>query len=162
VTQFAVRYTQPLLGAANSSGFLVAEPGASVLVRRAGVACPVYASRTKTPMSNPVPVGVPPGTAGVDTLGNLMLYLDPGDGYDFVASVDVGGSTQFVTVALPGMSVDRDEPLPPASVTEAMLAFAIATQAELDTEAANRVAGDAATAASSTAHAAALALILGG
>ena len=134
MAEFAVRYTQPLLGAAHAAGYLVAVPGVSVLIRQDGVECDVFADNTKTPMDNPVPTGVPPGTAGVDTTGNLTIYLEPGRGYSAVATV---GATS-TTFAIPDISLDPEEPIPAASVEEAMLAFGVATQAELDAGLATR------------------------
>lgn len=149
MSTYAVRYTQPLLGAANAAGYLVAVPGVSVLIRQNGAECDVFADNVKTPMDNPVPTGVPPGTAGVDTTGNLTVYLEPGRGYSAVATV---GATS-TTFAIPDISLDPLEPIPEDAVSEAMLAFGVATQAELDAEAAARA---AAVAAEAVARAAAI------
>jgi hypothetical protein len=97
-----VRYTQPLLGEANAAGYLIAVPGASVLIRQNGVACTVYSSNAGAAMTNPVPSGVAPGTAGVDTRGTLVVYLEPGTGYDGVATVGNVAST----FAIPDISPD--------------------------------------------------------
>src|SRR5688500_12302053 len=109
-------------------------PGVSVLIRQDGVACDVFADNDKTPMDNPVPTGVPPGTAGVDTPGNLTIYPGPGRGYTGVATV---GATS-TTFAIPDISLDAEEPIPAGAVEEAMLAFGVATQAELDAGLATR------------------------
>jgi hypothetical protein len=105
LTTYATGITKELVGAAPASGFLVAQPGASVLIKQAGVTCDTYADNEKTPMINPIPTGVPPGTAGVDVLGNLLVFLDPGRNY--TAVVTVGASV--VTVALPDVSLDAEE-----------------------------------------------------
>lgn len=88
-----VRYTQPLFGEANAAGYLILVPGASVLIRQDGVACSVYADNAGAAMTNPVPTGVPTGTAGVDTNGTLLVYLDAGNGYDGQATVGAAVST---------------------------------------------------------------------
>lgn len=107
MSTYAVRYAQPLLGAADSAGRLEAVPNASVQVLQDGDPCAVYASNDKDPLSNPVPIGVDPGEAGVDTLGHLVVYLEPGRGYTGVATV--AGSS--VTFPLPDISPDAIEPI---------------------------------------------------
>ena len=110
----AVRLTMPLVGAANPAGYLIMVPGASVLIRQNGVALvgsagpgtpAVFSDNDKTPMTNPVPTGVTPGTAGVDTEGRLLVYLNPGSGYDVQATV--GNAT--TTAPLPDVSVDVED-----------------------------------------------------
>ncbi len=128
LTTYAAGITKELTGAANARGYLVAQPGASVLIKQDGVACDVYSDNEKTEMINPVPTGVAPGAAGVDTLGNLLVFLDPGRNY--TATVTVGASV--VTVPLPDVNLDAEEPIPAGAVEEAMLGFGVATQAELD------------------------------
>ncbi len=128
MTTYAVGITKELTGAANARGYLVAQPGSSVLVKQGGAECDVYSDNEMTPMLNPVPTGVAAGTAGVDSLGNLLVFLAPGRNY--TATVTVGASV--VTVPLPDVSLDSEEPIPAGAVEEAMLAFGVATQAELD------------------------------
>lgn len=110
----AVRLTMPLVGEANPAGYLVMVPGASVLIRQNGVALvgsagpgtpAVFSDNDKTPMTNPVPTGVTPGTAGVDTEGRLVVCLNPGKGYDIQATV--GNAT--TTVPLPDVGVDVED-----------------------------------------------------
>lgn len=100
-----VRYAQPLLGEANPAGYLIAVPGASVLIRQNGVACSVFADEAGTAMTNPVPTGVPQGTAGVDNDGTLLVYLTAGSGYDGVATVGAAAST----FAIPTVSPHPDD-----------------------------------------------------
>lgn len=88
-----VKYTQPLFGEANAAGYLIMVPGASVLIRQDGVACDVFADNAGTVMTNPIPTGVPPGTAGVDVDGQLLVFLDAGQGYDGLATVGAAVST---------------------------------------------------------------------
>jgi hypothetical protein len=108
-----VRYTQPLLGvpANNALGYLVLVPGASVLIRQDGVECDVFADNDGAAMTNPVPTGVSPGTAGVDTRGTLVVYLDPGNGYDGVATVGNVASTFAIPDISPDVS-DVQGPIP--------------------------------------------------
>lgn len=110
MSRFASRYTQPLLGAANAAGYLVATTPTSVLIRRNGVATTIYSTRAKAPLANPIVgagIGVAPGLPGVDTLGNLTLYAEAGDGLDAVVTTAFGS----VIVAMPGIATDPAEPL---------------------------------------------------
>jgi hypothetical protein len=114
-----VRYTQPLLGvpANNALGYLVLVPGASVLIRQNGVACTVYSSNAGAAMTNPVPTGVSPGTAGVDTRGTLVVYLEPGSGYDGVATVGNVASTFPIPDISPDVS-DVQGPIAPGTYVD--------------------------------------------
>jgi hypothetical protein len=100
-----VKHTQPLFGEASALGYLIMVPGASALIRQNGVACSVYSNATGTAMTNPVPTGVPTGTAGVDVNGTLLVFLDPGSGYD--AQVTVGAAVSTLTI--PDIHVDVDD-----------------------------------------------------
>lgn len=109
----AVRVTDLLVGK-NSLGYLSLVPGASVLIRQNGVALvgsagpgtpAVFSDNNKTPMTNPVPTGVSQGTAGVDTAGRLVVYLNPGKGYDVQATV----GNVSTTASLPDVGVDVDD-----------------------------------------------------
>jgi hypothetical protein len=100
-----VKHTQPLFGEASALGYLIMVPGASALIRQNGVACSVYSNSTGTSMTNPVPTGVPTGTAGVDVNGTLLVFLDPGSGYD--AQVTVGAAVSTLTI--PDIHVDVDD-----------------------------------------------------
>jgi hypothetical protein len=111
-----VRYAQPLLGVVQGSPtrYLVSVPGASVLIRQDGLACSVFADNAGTALSNPVPIGVAIGSAGVDTLGTLVVYLEAGNGYDAVATVGDASST----FAIPDISPDVADvlgPIPPGT-----------------------------------------------
>jgi hypothetical protein len=112
-----VRYTQPLLGEANAAGYLIAVPGASVLIRQDGVECDVFADNDGAAMTNPVPSGVSPGTAGVDTRGTLVVYLEPGNGYDGVATVGNVASTFPIPDISPDVS-DVPAPIPPGTYVQ--------------------------------------------
>lgn len=124
-----VRYTQPLFGEANSLGYLILVPGASVLIRQDGVACDVFADNDGAAMTNPVPTGVSVGTAGVDVNGTLLVYLDPGTGYDGVATVGAAVST----FPLPDVSPDVEDvqaPIPSGTFVPADPALAIVYNAD--------------------------------
>lgn len=107
-----VKYTQPLFGEANAAGYLILVPGASVLIRQNGVATTVYSSNAGAAMTNPVPTGVSPGTAGVDVNGTLTVYLEPGTGYDGLATVGATSST-FTIGDISPTSADVQAPIPP-------------------------------------------------
>lgn len=117
-----VKYTQPLFGEANAAGYLILVPGASVLIRQNGVATTVYASNAGAAMTNPVPTGVSPGTAGVDVNGTLTVYLEPGTGYDGVATVG-GTSSTFTIGDISPTSADVQAPIPAGTYVE-MIALA--------------------------------------
>jgi len=86
-----VRYTQPLFRVLPGSYTVATVPGVdSVLIRRDGVACDIFADSAGAALDNPIPLRVAPGEAGLSTLGELVLYLEAGNGYDGVATV--GGS----------------------------------------------------------------------
>jgi hypothetical protein len=130
-----VKYTQPLLGRTPGSlAILAVTAPDSVLIRQDGVACSVFADNAGTALANPVPIGVAEGAPGVDTTGNLTVFLNPGNGYDGVAT-EAGQSTRF---PIPDISLDSEEPIPAGTIQEAMLAFGVATQAELDAGLATR------------------------
>lgn len=112
-----VKYTQPLFGEANAAGYLILVPGASVLIRQDGAATTVYASNAGAAMTNPVPTGVSPGTAGVDVNGTLTLYLEPGTGYDGVATVG-GTSSTFTIGDISPTSADVQAPIPSGTLVE--------------------------------------------
>ena len=110
MSTYAVRYTAPLWGKKGND--IVAFPvlGATVLVRRDGVATPVYANRDKAALSPPLatgqlPVGVAPGAVGLDVDGNLLFWVEPGAGIDYL--VTVGGVPAAVPV--PTLSGDFAE-----------------------------------------------------
>lgn len=101
-----VRYTQPLLGSHVTEGYLIAVHDADeVLITQDDVPCNVYADNDGTALENPVTLGVAPGTAGVSTRGELLVYLDAGRGYG--ARVTVG--QDVTTVAFPDVSADADD-----------------------------------------------------
>lgn len=105
----AVRYTQMLIGAASGAdGPLVAVPGAAVLIRQNGDPCSVYGDNDMTPTTNPVPTGVPQGTAGVDVRGTLLVYLAPGRGYSGISTV----GNVSTTFTIPDISPDVDDVAP--------------------------------------------------
>ena len=110
MSTYAVRYTAPLWGKKGND--IVAFPvlGSTVLVRRDGVATPVYADRDKSALSPPLgtgllPVGVAAGEVGLDIDGNLLFWVEPGAGIDYV--VTVGGVPAAVPV--PTLSGDFAE-----------------------------------------------------
>lgn len=107
MSTYAARYTQPIWAASGgtSTGFLVAVPSASVILKRYGVTAPAYSDRDKTilvPAGTPIPRGVASGDPGIDALGNLVFYGEWGDGY--TADITAGGVT--TTVAIDGIAPD--------------------------------------------------------
>lgn len=125
MTTKAVRYTQPLLGSTSVDPHLVAVSEADeVLILQNGAPCLVYADNDKTPLPNPVTRGVAPGTAGLSTHGELLVYLEAGRGYG--AQVTVG--TDVTIVAFPDVSPDVAD-----VVNTAAMDAALATTAPLTT-----------------------------
>lgn len=119
-----VRYTQPLL-ATGATGYLVAVPDVdSVLIRQDGVECDVFADNAGTALDNPVPVGVAPNLAGVDTAGTLTIYLEPGNGYDGQATVGAVVSTFLIPDISPDVA-DTGAAVDLSALTASVVAVAV-------------------------------------
>lgn len=118
MSTFAALYTAPLWAPSGGTvtGFLVAVPNAIVVIQRNGVNVPCYSDRLKTVLATagtPLPLGVAQGSPGIDTNGDLVVYLEWGDGY--TANVTVGTVTTLV--ALNGIPADPLEPVTVAGIT---------------------------------------------
>lgn len=166
MTTYAGRYSLPLI-----DSFGDALPGALVKVQLRSdhsTAATLWNNRTKSSAlaNDPVPTGVALGSAngGVDVLGNLTFYADPGDLYEMM--VTAGGVT-FGPVPIGGIPVDPGEPsgVGDGSIGTTQLADAAVTSAKLAVAAVNtsrigdaqvtavKVAADVATQAELDAHA---------
>ena len=135
----AVRVTELLVGK-NGLGYLILVPGASVLIRQNGVALvgsagpgtpAVFSDNDKTAMTNPVPTGVSQGTAGVDTEGRLVVYLNPGKGYDVQATV----GNVSTTASLPDVGVDVEDVQAPIEAGTLVETATLTTNGDLLTRA---------------------------
>jgi hypothetical protein len=87
-----------------------------VLIKRNGVDVACYSDRIKTlyrAAGTPLGLGVAEGDPGVDAFGNLVVFLEWGDGYS--AEVNVGGT--ITTVAISGVPSDPLEPVTVAGIT---------------------------------------------
>lgn len=110
MSTFAGRVSVPLLDLAGN-----ALPGVEVRIRRRAdqVLATIYSSRTKAVLTNPLPTGVTPGAAGLDSAGNATFYADAE--VDLEAAVTANGIT-FV-VPLPGTPLDAAELADPIRAT---------------------------------------------
>lgn len=85
-----------------------AQRSATIEIRLVGTTtkATLYASRAKTALANPVPTGVASTDAGLDTLGNLVFYADPGE-YDAATTINGVTATKRIVVG-----VDAELPAP--------------------------------------------------
>lgn len=82
-----VRVSQALVSQDPSTKNLVPPTSAAVYIANSATLATLYSDLNGTPLSNPVPTGVTPGptAVGLDTSGNLIVYVDiPGD-YDVLS-----------------------------------------------------------------------------
>lgn len=83
-----VRVSQALVSQNPTTEALVVPTSAAVYLANSATLATLYSNTTGSALANPVPTGVTPGptAVGLDTAGNLIVYVDiPGD-YDVLSN----------------------------------------------------------------------------
>lgn len=89
MSEFAGRWADYFVTA---SGTPIPVPEVLVSTEGGGLAA-LWVDRDRTaPLANPLPVGVPAGSPGVDARGNVILFADPDQ---YVVTVTVNGDVVY-------------------------------------------------------------------